>query len=128
MFNNNVSVGSSMTNFKNNHRIMCVDIRKSIPIYFGFIGTELVKTNMRMGDAIMWLNNEPEARDTICPVCKQALFTLPTVIAANGVLYCSKRCARKRREFELQEEIQHKLNAFIDTECEEVSTDTIGIR
>jgi hypothetical protein len=83
---------------------------------------------MRMGDAITWLNNKPEAHDTICPVCKQALFTRHTVIAANGVLYCSKRCARKRRESELQAEIQHKLDVFIDTECEEVSTDTVGIR
>ena len=127
MFNNNVSIGSSMTNFKNNHRIMCVDVRKNAPIYFGFIGTVLVKTNMRLSDAISWLNNKPEAHDTICPVCKQALFTQQTVIAARGVLYCSKHCARKRREAELQEEIQRKLDAFIVDECEEVNTDTIGI-
>lgn len=129
MFNNNVSIGASITNFNNNHRIVCVDIVANRPVYFGFIGTELMMRNMNMREALEWLNQAPTGRDTICPVCKKALFTQATVVVApTGQMFCSGRCAKKSYREQLQEQMQAMLDNYINDECEISSTSSVGIR
>lgn len=128
MFQSKITPGSVMTNFDNNHRIMCVDASGPAPEYAGFIGKELVRESMPMRIAIRWLNAEPENHDTVCQICKSALFKYKNVIAAEGQLFCSTACAREWKAKELREQLKEELNAWVDEMCEEVDTESIGIR
>ena len=128
MFQSKVVPGSVMTNFNNNHRIMCVDVSGPSPEYAGFIGKELVRESMPMRIAIRWPNAKPEDHDTVCQVCKNALFKLDTVIAAEGVLFCSTNCAREWKAKRLREQMKADLDVWVDDVCEEVDTESIGIK
>lgn len=128
MFHSKITPGAVMTNFNNNHRIMCVDASGATPEYAGFIGKELVRESMPMRIALRWLNAEPTDHDTVCPVCKKALFTIDVAVAAEGVLYCSKDCAREAKAKELKEQMKATLDEWVTTMCEEVDTESIGIK
>lgn len=128
MFQSKVVPGSAMTNFDNNHRIMCVDASGPAPEYVGFIGKELVKESMPMRVAIRWLNAAPQNSDTVCPICKTALFKYNDIIAAEGQLFCSTTCAREWKAKELREQMKKDLDAWVDGMCETVDTESIGIR
>lgn len=128
MYQSKITPGSVMTNFRNNHRIMCVDASGDAPEYAGFIGKELVRESMPMRLAIRWLNLPTENHDTVCPICKNALFVLDTVIAAEGNLFCSEACAREWMAKKLRARLKEELDDWVAMACEEVDTESIGIR
>ena len=128
MFQSKITPGSVMINFDNNHRIMCVDASGPAPEYVGFIGKELVRESMPMRIAVRWLNAKPENHDTVCPICKNALFKYSSVIAAEGQLFCSTECAREWKTKIMHEQMKKDLDVWVNEMCEEVDTESIGIR
>lgn len=128
MFQSKITPGSVMTNFDNNHRIMCVDASGPSPEYVGFIGKELVRDSMSMRIAVRWLNAPVEDHDTVCPICKNVLFKFDIVIAAEGELFCCTECAREWKAKKLREQMKLDLDAWVNEMCEEVDTESIGIK
>ena len=128
MFHSKISAGSVMTNFENNHRIMCIDSSGPSPEYAGFIGKELVRESMPMRIAMKWLNAKVDDHDTICPICNCALFKRKVVVSAEGKLFCSTNCAREWKTKELREQMKKELDSWVANTCEEVDTISIGIR
>lgn len=122
----NIRVGYQVTNEDNNHRILCVEISDNKALFIGFIGKDIVKADgMTMKEAFKWLYTPVKNADTICDECGSALCLRRSVVAAQGHLFCSYKCARSWKRRDIESYIDDEVAGWVTAFCEDVAVDDI---